>query len=117
MYLITKEFRFEAAHRLTKVPEGHKCRRMHGHQYVVTIELAADELDEHDFVVDFGDLNTFGTHLNDRYDHRVLNDVLEIETTAENLARELYRYAARQWPQTTRVTVAETLGTTATYRP
>ena len=28
---IWKEFTFEAAHLLPNVPEGHKCRRLHGH--------------------------------------------------------------------------------------
>ncbi|MEM1009583.1 MAG: 6-carboxytetrahydropterin synthase, partial [Myxococcota bacterium] len=28
---IYKEFTFEAAHHLPFVPEGHKCRRLHGH--------------------------------------------------------------------------------------
>jgi len=31
------EFEFEAAHFLPHVPEDHKCHRMHGHSYHVTI--------------------------------------------------------------------------------
>ncbi len=30
-------FRFEAAHSLPETPEGHKCRRLHGHSYEVQI--------------------------------------------------------------------------------
>lgn len=117
MYEITKVFEFEAAHHLTLVPYGHKCRRVHGHNYTVTIELRTSTLDPHGFVVDFGDLNEFGAHLDDTYDHRNLNDVMAAETTAENLAHELYHWCHTRWPQTTAVTVAETRGTTATYRP
>lgn len=117
MFTITKRFEFEAAHRLTKVPAGHKCARVHGHNYAVTVELAADVLDDRDFVVDFGDLNRLKAHLDDLYDHRFLNDVLGVETTAENLARVLFDWCEREWPQTVAVTVAETRGTTATYRP
>ena len=34
---LTKEYRFEAAHRLPRVPAGHKCARMHGHSYKVEV--------------------------------------------------------------------------------
>ena len=30
---LVKDFRFEAAHFLPHVPQGHKCRRMHGHSF------------------------------------------------------------------------------------
>ena len=36
---IFKEFRFEAAHRLPNVPEGHKCARLHGHSFLIKIEV------------------------------------------------------------------------------
>lgn len=117
MYVITKQFEFEAAHQLTKVPDGHKCRRLHGHNYVVTVELTSESLDSQDFVVDFGELRKLGQHLDDTYDHRFLNHVVPCETTAENLAHELYVWCADRWPQTSAITVAETRGTTATYRP
>jgi 6-pyruvoyltetrahydropterin/6-carboxytetrahydropterin synthase len=34
---LMKEYRFEAAHRLPRVPEGHKCARVHGHSYKVEV--------------------------------------------------------------------------------
>ena len=36
---IFREFTFEAAHRLTHVPDGHKCARLHGHSYRVEIRV------------------------------------------------------------------------------
>lgn len=117
MFTITKRFEFEAAHRLTLVPEGHKCKRMHGHNYVVTVELAAQDLNALGFVVDYGDLRILQEHIDRTFDHRVLNDVMEIETTAENLAWLLYTWCAGRWPETSAVCVEETRGTSATYRP
>lgn len=117
MYTITRRFEFEAAHRLTKVPAEHKCRRMHGHNYVVTVELRSVDLDAAGMVVDFGALKALEVYIDSHLDHRILNDVLEVETTAELLAWHLYTWCARQWPQTTAVRVEETRGTSAEYRP
>jgi 6-pyruvoyltetrahydropterin/6-carboxytetrahydropterin synthase len=117
VYTITKQFEFEAAHHLTNVHEDHKCRRVHGHNYAVVVELRAERLDRSGFVVDFGDLNDLKDHINSVYDHRDLNEVMSVETTAENLARTLFDWCAGRWSETVAITVAETRGTTATYRP
>ena len=37
---LVKDFWFEAAHRLPRVPAGHKCARLHGHSFHVEIEVA-----------------------------------------------------------------------------
>ncbi|MDP4511755.1 6-pyruvoyl trahydropterin synthase family protein [Nonomuraea turcica] len=89
---IGKEFTFEASHRLHRLPDGHKCARPHGHSYQVTVELAADELTGPGFVTDFGDLSPFGTYLDEHFDHRDLNDVLDVEPTSELLALHLARW-------------------------
>src|SRR2546423_7267175 len=34
---LTKDFTFEAAQTLPKAPEGHKCRRVHGHSFKVEV--------------------------------------------------------------------------------
>lgn len=87
--IISKTFAFEASHRLHGLPEGHKCGRLHGHSYQVTIELTADELTGPGFVTDFGDLTPFGTYLANHFDHRDLNEVLNVEPTSERLALHL----------------------------
>ena len=37
-----KDFTFEAAHRLPHVPEGHKCGRLHGHSFMVRLEITGE---------------------------------------------------------------------------
>ncbi len=39
-----KDFTFEAAHRLPHVPEGHKCGRLHGHSFMVRLEITGKSI-------------------------------------------------------------------------
>lgn len=41
MFRITKEFHFSASHQLCRLPVDHQCARLHGHNYIVVVELAA----------------------------------------------------------------------------
>ena len=128
MYTIRKDLRFEAAHQLAALPMGHKCRRVHGHNYVVTVELSRHYTNEFGFVVDFGDVkHDLGQWLKDHWDHRNL-DATEGEdavpgghtpelTTAEHMARYLAMVCER-WPwydYLTAVTVYETPDSSATF--
>lgn len=80
---ITKIFRFEAAHRLLK--HRGECFHLHGHSYELWVTVAGP-LDENGMVADFKDLKEVVREAVIRHvDHRYLNDVMEGETTAENL--------------------------------
>ncbi|MFJ6141669.1 6-pyruvoyl trahydropterin synthase family protein [Kitasatospora sp. NPDC092286] len=83
---IGKVFRFEAAHFLPGLPDGHQCARMHGHSYMVEFVLTADELVGPGFVTDFGDLAPVKAVIDSMLDHQVLNEVLSVPPTSENLA-------------------------------
>lgn len=117
MFEIGKRFSFSASHRLEGLPRGHKCGRMHGHNYDVEVILAREELDAHGFVVDYGELTRFKDYIDRHLDHRHLNDVIEGNPTAEVVAQHLYRFASRQWPEVIEVRVSETPPTWASYRP
>jgi 6-pyruvoyltetrahydropterin/6-carboxytetrahydropterin synthase len=83
---IGKTYRFEAAHHLPKVPDGHKCKNMHGHNYRIEVVFSG-ELDDRGFVADFAELDTEVVPLIKKVDHRVLNEVEGLENpTAENIA-------------------------------
>jgi len=94
MFKITKRWTFDAAHQLHGLPDGHKCGRLHGHTYTVEIEVSAEDLDEHGFVVDFADLAPVKQLIDGLYDHRFLNDVLpaSVNPTAEILASLIYAH-------------------------
>src|SRR5664279_76474 len=70
-YVVTKEFRFEAAHRLLKNYTG-KCTNNHGHSWLVTLHLEGTELDEKDMLIDFQELKTLKIWIDDKLDHATL---------------------------------------------
>lgn len=86
---IAKRFTFDAAHHLPMLPDGHKCRRLHGHTYEVELVLYGPVING--FVVDYADIEVAWRPIFDAIDHRTLNDVpgLEIPTT-ENLVNWMF---------------------------
>jgi len=117
VYGIGKTFKFDAAHRLTGLPDGHKCSRVHGHTYALTIHLQRDRLDHVGFVRDYGDLAPIKQWVDGTLDHRDLNDIVPGNPTAEVIARWVYDTWAPTFPDMVAVTVCETAGTYAEYRP
>jgi 6-pyruvoyltetrahydropterin/6-carboxytetrahydropterin synthase len=118
MFVIRKQFSFEAAHQLHGLPNGHQCGRLHGHSYRVELVLVAEQLDNIGFVVDYGELKPFRDYLDSNFDHRLLNEIhpdLE-QPTAELIARHLFEVACQWWPQEVAgVRVSETMQTWAEY--
>jgi len=116
MFTIIKEFHFSASHQLEGLPEWHQCSRLHGHNYVVQIILSANTLNQVGFVVDYNELKPLKDFLDEKFDHRHLNDVLDFQTSAENIAHYLYHWAKPCWPEVVAVRVSETPKTWAEYR-
>jgi 6-pyruvoyltetrahydropterin/6-carboxytetrahydropterin synthase len=117
VYTITKQFSFSASHVLEHLPEEHPCARLHGHNYVAELVLESLELNESGFVRDYRELTPFKAFIDEKLDHRHLNDIMDGPTSAENLARFLYEYAQGLWPEVTAVRISETPKTWAEYRP
>lgn len=69
MHTVTRKFTFSAAHRL----EGHaKCGRLHGHNYVLEIEVDSTKLKQ-GMVADFAVIDQVVKPLIDELDHRYLS--------------------------------------------
>ncbi len=91
---IGREVRFSAAHHLPHVPADHKCHRMHGHSYLVRVEVVGEVREPEGWVIDFGVLDEqLVEHVRSRLDHRLLNDTIP-NPTAENLAQWCVRALA-----------------------
>jgi 6-pyruvoyltetrahydropterin/6-carboxytetrahydropterin synthase len=85
-FKLWKDFTFEAAHQLTKVPVGHQCGRLHGHSYKIRVHCKGKLNLDRDWVVDYADIAASVKPLINKLDHTFLNDHFDFETTAENIA-------------------------------
>ncbi len=116
IYTISKQFSFCASHKLDSLHADHPCGRVHGHNYIVEIELQSSTLNVAGFVVDYGELNVVKRWLNSTFDHRHLNDILTIQPSAENIARYIFKWCKQHFDQLAAVRVSETPKTWAEYR-
>ena len=114
---ISKQFTFEAAHLLPNVPEGHKCRRLHGHSFSVELHVEGPVGERTGWVMDFAEISAVCKSLTDRLDHRYLNDIPGLENpTSEVLAQWIWREARPALPMLSAVEVRETCTTRCIYR-
>ena len=117
MYKISKEYHFSASHQLFQLPDDHPCSRLHGHNYVVEVVLESETLNEFGFVRDYRELDDLKKYIDDKFDHRHLNDVLgDDNVTAENLAKHFYDWSHERWSEVIAVRVKETPKSIAEYR-
>ncbi|MGE9270258.1 MAG: 6-carboxytetrahydropterin synthase QueD [Verrucomicrobiales bacterium] len=113
MFTVTKEFRFEAAHSLPLLPEGHKCRQIHGHSYRFRVEVDG-ELDERGFVIEYADITTVAEPVVRYLDHQNLNELFDFPTSTENLAKWIYDKLSEKIP-VARIVLYETANTSVIY--
>lgn len=99
MFTITKEFKFEAAHRV----DGHpaRCFNLHGHSYRVLVTLSAEELDGMEMVTDFSNLKAVAEPLFDSFDHAFLYNTSAKDPFEHELAAVCKKYHNRivEWNQ------------------
>ncbi len=120
MYELEITKHFSGAHQLTGYPGD--CRKLHGHNWNVTVTLQAKELDQIGIALDFKVLKKELNSVIDRFDHAFLNDLEEFadcNPTSENLARVIYQQLGSKLNderiKVTRISVEETPGSKASY--
>jgi 6-pyruvoyltetrahydropterin/6-carboxytetrahydropterin synthase len=85
---IFRSYAIEAAHRLPHVPEGHKCARLHGHSFRITLHVGGEVDPKLGWIIDFADVDRAFEPLLLQLDHHYLNEVSGLENpTSEVLAR------------------------------
>jgi 6-pyruvoyltetrahydropterin/6-carboxytetrahydropterin synthase len=131
MFRVTREIPFCYGHRLLDY-DG-KCRHLHGHNGTAVITIEAPALDRLGMVMDFSQIKrVVSTWIDTELDHRMLlhrDDpvlpalrqlgepvvVLDVNPTAENIARLIYDYASAQGFPVVEVKLWETENCYATY--
>jgi 6-pyruvoyltetrahydropterin/6-carboxytetrahydropterin synthase len=132
MYSVTRELSFCYGHRLLDY-QG-KCRHLHGHNGRAVITLATADLDQLGMVMDFTRLKrVVGGWIDDHLDHRMLlheDDpvlaflrqqgepvyVMNVNPTAENIARLIFDFTRGQGFPVFEVKLWETDSCFAAYR-
>lgn len=107
MYYVKKRLEISAAHRLELDYES-KCCSLHGHNWIITVECRAETLNANGMVVDFTEIKR---KIMDLMDHKVINDVLDCNPTAENIAH----WIVVNTPCCFRCTVQESEGNEAIF--
>ena len=107
MFIVKKRMEIAGAHRLNLNYES-KCANLHGHNWIVTVWCKSQTLDDNGMVMDFTHIKR---EVQDKLDHKCLNDVVPFNPTAENIAK----WVCGQIPNCYRVSVQESEGNVATY--
>ena len=133
MFQVTREIRFCYGHRLLNY-DG-KCKHLHGHNGRAVITLQSESLDALGMVVDFSTIKrVVSTWIDANLDHRMIlhrDDpilptlrqqgepvfVIDVNPTAENIAKLIYDHIAGQGFPITEVKLWETEDSFAIYRP
>lgn len=87
---ISNTFHFEAAHKLPGLPQGHKCRGVHGHTWAVRVFVRGRIHNVTGMIIDYAELSRmWAERCHPFLDHRLLNDTMDNPTT-EHIAAWIY---------------------------
>lgn len=113
---IFKKFVFDSAHSLPNVPPEHKCKRIHGHTYRLTLYFDG-QLDPHlGWILDFNDIKHAVNPVIEELDHQYLNEIPGLENpTCEIIAQWIWNRVKPIVPQLSRLELNETPTSGAVY--
>src|SRR5215813_2544072 len=114
---LTKDFTFEAAQTLPAAPEGHKCRRMHGHSFKVEVSVEGEVEHSTGWVYDHAEISAAMKPLIRLLDHAYLNEIAGLENpTIEHMASWFWDKLASQLPGLCEIVIHETPTARCVYR-
>lgn len=114
--VIFKKFTFDSAHFLPNVPEGHKCKNIHGHTYYLTVFVEGSLDPNLGWVMDFGDLKEIIEPILKRVDHHLINEIEGLENpTCEVFTKWIWDKIVGDLPGLKRIELNETPNSGAFY--
>ncbi|MCH2022547.1 MAG: 6-carboxytetrahydropterin synthase QueD [Saprospiraceae bacterium] len=106
---IFKKFTFDSAHFLPNVPDGHKCKAIHGHTYQLTIFIEGKLIKDLEWVHDFAQIKRIMDPIIGIVDHKLLNEIKGLENpTCENIAIWLWNKIKVEIPMLSKIELNET---------
>lgn len=106
---IFKHFSFDSAHFLPNVPDGHKCKEIHGHTYRVVVYIEGTLESELNWVMDFAELKERIEPIVKSVDHKLLNNIPGLENpTCEAIAVWLWNKIKQEVPALSKIELYET---------
>jgi 6-pyruvoyltetrahydropterin/6-carboxytetrahydropterin synthase len=113
---LSKNFHFEAAHWLPTFPEGHKCRRLHGHSFRFDVVVEGEVDPAKGYLIDYGEIKAIVGPIVDQLDHYNLNDIEGLENpTSEMIAVWLWKRIQPELPLLAKIIVYETCTSRCEY--
>jgi 6-pyruvoyltetrahydropterin/6-carboxytetrahydropterin synthase len=113
---LSRTYNFSAAHFLPRVPEDHKCRRLHGHSYALEVAVRGQVDPKVGWLIDYGEIDEIVKPLVTELDHHTLNDIPGLENaTSEVLCGWLWERLAGRLPGLHRISIAETCAAACHY--
>jgi 6-pyruvoyltetrahydropterin/6-carboxytetrahydropterin synthase len=114
---LTKTFHFEAAHDLPVFPEGHKCRRLHGHSFRFDVIVEGEVPESRGYLIDYADIKAAAEPIVRELDHYYLNEIDGLSNpTSEVIAKWIWDRLKPKLPELCAVVVHETCTTACEYR-
>jgi len=114
---LRRTFQVEAAHRLPNLPSEHKCARLHGHSFRITLRVCGEMDPTLGWVIDYADIKAAFAPLFETLDHHYLNEVAGLENpTSEHLAIWVWERLVGALPGLSAVEIAETCTSRCIYR-
>jgi len=115
--MIFKKFTFDSAHSLPNVPDGHKCKAVHGHTYQLTIYIENELVENLDWVMDFAVVKSVVKPIIDIVDHKYMNDIEGLENpTCEKIAIWLWDRIKAGIPSLKKIELNETPTSGVVYK-
>ena len=86
--LRVENVRFEASHNLLNYDGD--CANLHGHSYRLDVEFLGRINESTGMICDFKVLKQSVKSTTDQFDHKYINDVMDVNPTAENMATKIF---------------------------